>query len=416
MGWLIFLSIVIAMPVTTLVWWVWVHRSVRDFPAKLWIRIGLAFFAIVHIVAFLWLFATRSSALEPELPRWLRQTLYVWNLFALPAVIALGTTCVAIAIGFWMTRKLKASSSSAATQPPSDTHITATNQDRRGLSRREFLRASVSLAPLGVYGTGMIKSSVEQDQFRIREVDLPFENLPARLDGAVIAHVSDSHIGPFTKGDVLRRIVEATNALQPDLILATGDLIDFSLKDLPDAIDVMKSFRAASGVYTCEGNHDLFENRTQFENSMRGAGVRLLLNEVAVPTVRGEPVGIIGLQWGLPNMGRSHEMDTHLQTIRSLVRPDRFNLLLAHHPHAFDGARDIGIDLTLAGHTHGGQLMLTEGFGPANVMFKYINGEYRGTGLARRDAACFVTTGVGNWFPLRISAPAEIAKITLRRA
>jgi predicted MPP superfamily phosphohydrolase len=60
--------------------------------------------------------------------------------------------------------------------------------------------------------------------------------------------------------------------------------------------------------------------------------------------------------------------------------------------------------------------MLTEGFGPASTIFKYINGEYRRPGLSRRDAACFVTTGVGNWFPLRIAAPAEIVKITLRRA
>jgi predicted MPP superfamily phosphohydrolase len=431
MGWIIFLAIVIAMPLTTLLWWIWVHRSLAAFPAKLGVRIALALFATVHIIAFLWLFATRSTALEPELPRWLRQTLYVWNLFALPAVVTLGSTCAAIAIALWLTRRVKRSSLPSSSPVGNDAnadaltpHISAPtdhspphpSSDRRGMSRRELLRASVSLAPLGVYGTGMIKSTVEQDQFRIRSIDLPFENLPARLDGAVIAHVSDTHIGPFTKGDILKRIVEATNALQPDLVLVTGDIIDFSLKDLPDAIDVMKSFRASSGIYACEGNHDLFEDRAQFENAMRSAGVRLLLNESASPFIRGEPVGVIGLQWGLPNMGRGHEMETHLSTIRSLVRPDRFNLLLAHHPHAFDGARDIGIDLTLAGHTHGGQLMLTEGFGPASVMFKYINGEYRRPGLARRDAACFVTTGVGNWFPLRIAAPAEIAKITLRRA
>ncbi len=411
MGWIIFFIIVVAMPVTTLAWWIWVHRAVRDLPARLWMRIALAIFALVHIFAFLWLFATRSSIAEPELPRWLRQTIYVWNLFALPAVVTLGGICLALAIGYWLTRRFKAAAATSPTPTP-----TSTPEDRRGISRRELLRASVSLAPLGVYAGGMVKSSIEQDEFRIRPIELAFRDLPASLDGAVIAHVSDTHIGPFTRGDILKKIVQRTNDLNPDLILVTGDLIDFSLKDLPDAIDVMRSFRAASGVYACEGNHDLFQDRLAFEDGMRSAGVRLLLNESATPIVRNTALGIIGLQWGIPGMGRSHEMESHFKSIKDLIRPSRFNILLAHHPHAFDGARDIGVDLTLAGHTHGGQLMLTEGFGPANIMFKYINGEYRNPGLSRQDAACFVTTGVGNWFPLRIGAPAEIAKITLRRA
>lgn len=424
MGRLIFFAIVFAMPLTTILWWFWVHRVLANVPHRLWWRLALALFTLLHILAFLWLFATRSSALEPDLPRWLRQTLYVWNLFAIPFVATLGSVVVPCALGYWLTRLLRRATSSKATPLPQTESSPNSTPDpspssldiRRPLSRRELLRTSVALAPLGIYSGGMVKSSLEQDEFRVRSIDLPFRDLPSSLDGAVIAHVSDSHIGPFTKGDVLKRIVQRTNDLNPDLILVTGDIIDFSLKDLPDAIDVMKSFRAASGVYACEGNHDLFEDRIAFEDGMRSAGVRLLLNELAAPIVRGTALGIIGLQWGIPGFGRSHEMPTNFKTIKDLIRPSRFNILLAHHPDAFDQGRDLGIDLTLAGHTHGGQLMLTEGFGPASTMFKYINGEYRRPGLSRQDAACFVTTGVGNWFPLRISAPAEIAKITLRRA
>jgi predicted MPP superfamily phosphohydrolase len=92
------------------------------------------------------------------------------------------------------------------------------------------------------------------------------------------------------------------------------------------------------------------------------------------------------------------------------LRADAFPILLAHHPHAFDPAAAAGIPLTLAGHTHGGQLMLTDtlGFGPA--MFRYWSGEYR-----KGDNALVVSNGVGNWFPLRINAPAEIIHLTLRR-
>ena len=92
--------------------------------------------------------------------------------------------------------------------------------------------------------------------------------------------------------------------------------------------------------------------------------------------------------------------------------PSLFTLALVHHPHAFDALADAGADLTLAGHTHGGQLMLTpQGFPHpvgGGLLFRYIWGEYR-----RGDAALYVTSGAGNWFPVRINAPAEIVQIRL---
>jgi predicted MPP superfamily phosphohydrolase len=97
------------------------------------------------------------------------------------------------------------------------------------------------------------------------------------------------------------------------------------------------------------------------------------------------------------------------------VPPDAhvFTLALAHHPHAFDALADAGADLTLAGHTHGGQLMVTPPgsaypIGGGNLLFRYIYGEYR-----RGDSAMYVNSGVGNWFPIRINAPAEIVQIRL---
>ncbi len=89
-------------------------------------------------------------------------------------------------------------------------------------------------------------------------------------------------------------------------------------------------------------------------------------------------------------------------------RPGYFPILLAHHPHAFDMAADDGVPLTLSGHTHGGQLNITPKFGAGSLMFKYWSGLYR-----RKDSALVVSNGVGNWFPLRINAPAEIVRIRL---
>jgi predicted MPP superfamily phosphohydrolase len=92
-------------------------------------------------------------------------------------------------------------------------------------------------------------------------------------------------------------------------------------------------------------------------------------------------------------------------------QPDAFPILLAHHPHAFDLAAEAGVPLTLSGHTHGGQLMLSRklGFGP--LMYRYWSGLY-----ARGNSQLLVSNGVGNWFPLRVHAPAEIVHVTLRRA
>jgi predicted MPP superfamily phosphohydrolase len=84
---------------------------------------------------------------------------------------------------------------------------------------------------------------------------------------------------------------------------------------------------------------------------------------------------------------------------------------LAHHPHALDEAADAGLPLVLSGHTHGGQLMLTDGIGMGHILFKYISGHYR-----KGNSQLIVSNGVGNWFPLRTHAPAEIIHLTLRVA
>ncbi len=90
-------------------------------------------------------------------------------------------------------------------------------------------------------------------------------------------------------------------------------------------------------------------------------------------------------------------------------RPDAFTIVLAHHPHAFDRAAAAGVPLTLAGHTHGGQFMLTRDIGAGSILFKYCSGLYR-----QGPSALVVSNGVENWFPLRINAPAEILHLTLR--
>ena len=285
------------------------------------------------------------------------------------------------------------------------------------MNRRTFLGTAAALTPplLSIGLTGVAARQLES--FRVRRITIPIANLPPALDGATIAHVSDMHVGRFTTGRVLHAMTTAVNDLRADIVLLTGDLINSSLEELPEAIETVRRLDAPSGVYTIEGNHDLFEGREEFEQRVKASGLALLVNETADVTIRGHPVNLLGLRWGAPGVTGARPRSTEqgirasLEELLANRNPNAFPILLAHHPHAFDFAANEGLPLTLAGHTHGGQLMLNEetGFGP--IMFRYWSGLY-----TRGDSHLVVSNGVGNWFPLRISAPAEVIHITLRRA
>jgi predicted MPP superfamily phosphohydrolase len=200
----------------------------------------------------------------------------------------------------------------------------------------------------------------------------------------------------------------------------TGDLINMELSDLPVALDAVRRMDARSGVYLCEGNHDLIQSRSEFERRTRASGVPLMVNESVLVPIRGRKIQLLGLRWGTgaPSGNRNSERgDNAIAASMNALLPqvrrdaeDVFPILMAHHPHAFDPAAAAGIPLTLSGHTHGGQLMLSPrvGFGP--WMYRYWSGAYR-----KNDSALVVSNGVGNWFPLRVGAPAEIIHLTLRR-
>jgi predicted MPP superfamily phosphohydrolase len=250
------------------------------------------------------------------------------------------------------------------------------------------------------------------NSFRVRRFALPIVDLPNELDGMTIAQVSDMHVGRFTKGEVLEKTVRIVNEMQADLVLLTGDLINDALADLDTGLDLARRMESRFGRAIIEGNHDLIENPREFETRVRASGIPFLLNEAMIVEVRGVPVQLLGTRW--PRVYGAERDAAIAQDVRKLMEhrdSSAFPILLAHHPHSFDAAAEAGLPLTLSGHTHGGQLMLNEqlGFGPA--MFRYWSGLYE-----RGQSKLIVSNGVGNWYPLRVNAPAEIIHLTLRRA
>jgi predicted MPP superfamily phosphohydrolase len=393
--------------------WGWrAHQAFRRLPRP-WNGVagaGVWIFALLQACGIILLFFGRRLdwPFETQFPKGLIAFIYIWHCLVLLPLALLWLLVNGAAAILWLARRVAGLRRSEKMLAPSSVGA--------GMSRREFVTAALSTAPavmaLGSTGYGALQWS----RFRIREVTVPLADLPRALDGLTIAQVCDLHVGVFTRGAILNDIVEATNRLRPDLVMLPGDLINYSLTDLPVALDVVKRLESKCGVFLCEGNHDLFENAGEFRQQTVSAGLRLLVNETAIVPVRDVPVQVLGLRWGANRIdprAMSARGDaaivSSMQELLRLRQPGAFPILLAHHPHAFDFADDI--PLTLSGHTHGGQLMLTKeiGFGPA--MFRYWSGLYQ-----KANRALVVSNGVGNWFPLRVQAPAEIVHLTLRRS
>jgi predicted MPP superfamily phosphohydrolase len=274
-------------------------------------------------------------------------------------------------------------------------------------NRRQFLGAMTAATPALLTGAGVACSRTQMREFRVRPIGLALPGLPPELDGLRIALVSDLHVGTFTSGRTVRRVVEETSRLDADLVLLPGDLINNALADVSGALDAVCNMQSRYGAYLSVGNHDLIEDGAEFVRRAQ-ARVPLLVNDSRVVPVRGRPVQLLGLPWERDEV----RIAGSVRLLARQLAPGAFPILLAHHPHAFDAAAAAGIPLTVAGHTHGGQLMLGDavGFGP--LLYRYWSGLYRKP--AHNGASLVVSNGVGNWFPLRVGAPAEIIHLTLR--
>ena len=378
-------------------WWVIVFRLTHK---ALW-RVLISLFMAVQMFAvtdeLLGRVSTHGIDLSLYLPQAVLATTVIWHYLALPLIVGAGFALACIRF-VQRRRAQKAGVKSTLIPAPATTD---------SVSRRQFIGACTALTPaLFTFGlTGIAMSQL--NHFRVRRFDLSIPTLPKALDGLTIAHVSDIHVGEWTHGRILRDLVNATNNLRADVIAITGDTINYKISDLPNAIDLIKKMESRYGTWMIEGNHDMYEDGLEFERQVKASGIPLLLDESTMATLRGYPVQFFGIRW---MEGGNRDQVTTLQ-VRGLMKqrqPDAFPIFLAHHPHAFDAAVEAGLPLTLSGHTHGGQLMLDSQLGVGPAMFRYWSGLYK-----KNNSQLVVSNGVGNMFPIRINAPAEIVHLTL---
>ena len=293
--------------------------------------------------------------------------------------------------------------------PPGEVRDAPPSSDRRRFVRQTALLLSAT--PFAAAGYGLLVGRLDVEVVR-RRIRLP--RLPNAFEGFQLALLSDIHIGPFTTADYIRRCVATTNALSPHFIVLTGDYIAWDQEAVGEVANAMAGLRAPHGVFGCLGNHEEEGGTEEITTRLfAAAGIRILRQERAPIQLRGETLGLAGIDTPRGATLAEYHRDM-IRRLEGLALPDTANILLSHYPDVFERAAEAGFDLTLTGHTHGGQLSLdfiSPGLNPSRYLYRYTSGWYEKDG-----AQLYVNRGLGTTgTPIRLGAPPEITLLELTR-
>jgi hypothetical protein len=277
--------------------------------------------------------------------------------------------------------------------------------------RRQFLERSASAvvaAPFvaGAYGLFYGRLNLEITTQRIR-----LARLPKAFAGFRIAQLSDIHIGPFMTEDQIRKYVRIANDLKPDLIALTGDFVTWDPSTQTAVVNALTGLHAPFGIFGCLGNHEAWSHTEDSITRMfQQVGIRILRRENVPVSTHGESFNLIGVDFETRRHmvpGNERFVGRYLEGVESLVAPGTVNILMSHNPDTFDRAAELGIDLSLAGHTHGGQVALefvSPEIAPSRLVTPYVAGWFQKPG-----GQLYVNRGIGTiGVPIRIGAPPEI--------
>jgi predicted MPP superfamily phosphohydrolase len=298
--------------------------------------------------------------------------------------------------------------------------------------RRDFFRYAAYLAASVPFFAATYGFATGRLKYKVQKVDVPIANLPKELDGLKIVQLSDIHIGDFMPQDEVRRAVEMANELKADLAVVTGDFISDENDPLEACISELSKLHAPLGTWGCNGNHEIYAGAEDASQQLFSQhGMRLLRQENAQLEFHGGKFNLIGVDYQRDHMTPGPH-GTMLQSIEPLVSRDMPNILLSHNPNSFKRAAELGIELSLAGHTHGGQVkfeIVDHSVSPARLITEFVAGLYHlpsghgaGTlpgnnGHGNNKAFLYVNRGLGTFgMPVRIGVPPEITLLTLRSA
>jgi predicted MPP superfamily phosphohydrolase len=258
---------------------------------------------------------------------------------------------------------------------------------------------------LVVAGYGVL---VRRRVFHVRHVDVPISGLPSELDGFKIAHLSDLHIGTTTPRSWGERWAKAANEHGADIAVVTGDLVTSGTAFYDDIAEVVATLRARLGVFVSMGNHDYFGDGEPLIAKIRARGAKVLRNEGLVLESGGKPLYLCAID---DTWTRRDDMDKALA-----ARPDGVpTVLLAHDPERFRVAAKRDVELTLSGHTHGGQIavpFLSRRFSLSHLTHHFHQGLY-----TKGRSTLYVHPGLGTTGPpMRLGVAPAVVILTLRAA
>lgn len=273
-------------------------------------------------------------------------------------------------------------------------------------ARRRFIqavRAALIVAPTAALGYGVF---VERKNFRLREVDLHLPNLPKDLNGLRLVQISDIHLSPFLSAKDLEWNVAMANETRAHIALVTGDLITTRRDPIDACLERLAYLHSDAGTFGCLGNHEVYAGLEDYADC-QGArhGIRFLRQRFEDLRFGNSTLRLTGVDY--QKMG-----GPYLRGAEKFVDPAAFNILLSHNPDVFPVAAKQGYQLTISGHTHGGQVdveILRHDLSFARFFTPYVYGQYR-----QGDSSVYVTRGIGTvGLPARVGAPPEVALIRL---
>ncbi len=346
-----------------------------------------------------WIFVARrvlfgsvwSKGWIPYIGPWVAWQMLGWIFLGLVALYVLFKGVVLCARGLRRGERL----------PTPDSQITR----RQFLVRGTYAYAGAGLA-LSAYGLWEGERLPE-----ITRRTLYFDNLPPGLDGLKILHLSDVHAGIHMRLEKMQRLVTQANALAPDLVLQTGDMIDISPSFIPDYVRAFRELSAPLGVITGLGNHDHYTGTAEVSKGVQDAGQTLVRSGSHLIERNGATLAILGvddpLDWRFDD-----PQSAEVNQVDRAAPPDTFKILMAHRPGAWDAAKLRNIPLTLSGHIHGGQFYLPGvGWSAGRLITKYVMGHFQ-------DGASqlYVSRGIGVvGVPIRVFVPPEMGLFELRK-
>lgn len=358
-------------------------RFVLPLPARAGWRLLLAVILLLasqyHLIQ-IWVFGTMFS---PEMPRVL--LMVFGGLFCVFVLLFFLTAALdAILAIVWLARRGRALA-----------------QPIRHRARYGVGIAALVLSMLGVHQALQVPE--------VRRIELSLHDLPQSLDGFRLVQLTDLHISRLLHGSWVQAVVARTNALQPDLIVITGDLIDGTPLARRDDVQPLADLRARHGVITILGNHEYYFNAGQWAAVYEQLGMRVLLNEHLRVPAQGAGLVVAGLA---DTVAQAHGLPgpDAARALQGVARQDA-TVLLTHRPVDVADHAKAGVNLQLAGHTHGGMIRGFDALVVAPFNNGFVSGHY-----AVGDMHLYVSNGTGLWngFPVRLGVPAEITEITLR--